>query len=112
MILLFAGTAELRLEMRREEGGYDLVFPFIVSVPRITTPRPHSVDTGSDRIRAFLRREMHAALAVGRLGPGVYRVQHAGETVIDRWNGEAMIGCVGVEHDVNCGWFACPYPPP
>ena len=110
-LLVMPGPATVCLEVAREPAGFEPATEFVVSVPRISTTDASSkrATTGRDVLRAQIHYWMHVELAAKRLPSDVYRIRFAGETVIDRWSGTALVGCGDQPaHVVNCGWFACP----
>jgi hypothetical protein len=97
----------LTLEIRRDLG---FVTARVMDLPMPTFEDQTSRNcTERDVLRAWLHHQMHRALAGGHMEPGLYRVLHAGERVLDLWTGKAMAGCTGrLPHVTDCGLYACP----
>lgn len=108
-LLVTPGPATMCLEVYRKPYGFEPVTEFPVTVPRIRdAPRQH-LNSGRDILRALIHYRMHVELAARDLPSDIYRIRFAGETIIDRWTGTALVGCDGEPaHVIDCGWFACP----
>lgn len=111
-----AGRARLALQTRNENEGFAPLTWFDVMVPDIEEALPQSAASTSDLIRSYLWNTLRHVLTYGldnscwqQFRPGVYRLDYADESVVDRWDGARLVGCDG-DHAVNCGLFACPRP--
>lgn len=102
------GPTQLRLDIRRR-SGFELARWLDVVVPTILDTPGSTVETGRDRLRAFLYHCLGVGVNVGQREPAVYRIVFAGETVMDRWDGRVLTGCDPGTHVIDCGLFACPY---
>ena len=104
-------TVRLELKILRD-GQFDALECFTIPAPPNAMTPASTVGRGAEELRAHLRAWMFQALNGGlrmRFPAGVYSVSYAGETVLDRWDGNVLIGCDGA-HATYCGIYACPRP--